>query len=113
MNFEERLGIGECLYSVSKLLNGKSVIKKKWEEKCREPDCHSLKIMHRLEFSCFSHKCDSREGKDLSHILLMDVNQHLTNDATGRGLHYGRFRWGGENVEAMGNFMGITNSGTH
>ena len=40
----------------------------------------------------------------------MDVNQHLTNDATGRGLHYGRFRWGGENVEAMGSFMGITNS---
>jgi hypothetical protein len=41
----------------------------------------------------------------------MDVNQHLTNDATGRGLHCGRFRWGGGNVEAMGNFVGITNSG--
>ena len=43
----------------------------------------------------------------------MHVNQRLINDAMGRGLHYGRFTWGGENIEVMGNFMGITNSGSH
>lgn len=113
MSSETQPGSSECLHSISKLLNGKNVVKKKWEEKCEETDCLSLRITHTLEFSSFSHQCDSKEGKDLSHNLLMHVNQRLINDAMGRGLHYGRFTWGGENIEAMGNFMGITNSGTH
>jgi hypothetical protein len=113
MSFEAQLGMSECLHSISKHLNGKNVTKKKWEEKCQEADCLSLRIAHILEFSCFSHECDSKEGKDLSYRLLMHVNQYLINDAMGRGLHYGRFKWRGDNMEAMGNFRGITNSGTH
>lgn len=113
MNLETKPGLSECLHSISKHLSGKNVIKKKWEEKCEESDCLSLRIAHILEFSPFSSECDSEEGKELSYNLLMHVNQHLIDNAMGRGLHYGRFTWGGENIQVMGNFLGITNSGSH
>jgi hypothetical protein len=113
MSSETQPQLSECLHSISKQLSGKNVITKKWEEKCKESDCLSLRIAHKLEFSPFSSECGSKEGKDLSHNLLMHVNQHLMNNAMGRGLHYGRFTWGGENIQVTGNLMGITNSGSN
>ncbi|HEY7080759.1 MAG TPA: hypothetical protein VH500_13730 [Nitrososphaeraceae archaeon] len=113
MSSEIQPGLSECLHSISKQLSGKNVVHRKWEEKCEESECLSLRIAHTLEFSPFSSECDSKEGKELSHSLLMHVNQRLIDNGMGRGLHSGRFTWGGENIQIMGTFMGITNSGSH
>jgi hypothetical protein len=103
-----------CLNAVSKNMKGVLEPHVKDEQKCAQPKCLTLKTAHSLKLSASSHKCDSKFGKLLDGVIVVErLISAFDTDGTHRGFHAGDFTWKGTNFVATGRMSGMTNVGTH
>jgi hypothetical protein len=104
-----------CLHAVSKDFKATIKLLERTEQKCKEPECATLKTVHTMKLSPSSHEpCDSKFGKLLSgRILVEKLVSAFDVDGTHRGFHAGDFTWKGTNFVATGRMSGVTNAGTH
>lgn len=104
-----------CVHNVSKDARGDLVLNSSEHEKCAEPECVTLKTVHRFKVELRSHDCDSPLGQRLEGTLVAErFVTAFENDGLQRGVHAGDFEWfinGGGLVR--GRLSGITNAGTH
>lgn len=104
-----------CLSELSKNLSGEMHLLERDVERCRAPECETLKTVHLLRVEVTRHDCDSELAKALNGVFYVRdlVHAFIGGDGNNRGVHTGNFRWRGARVVAAGTISGITNAGTH
>ncbi len=105
-----------CLYTVSKDVEGDLETLDARQEECPASGCFTVKVVQRLLLKVGTRApCDSTEALALSGELeVLDLVAAFAGaDASGRGLHTGRFVWSGTSVVASGRWSGVVNAGTH
>lgn len=103
-----------CVHNVSKDVRGELDLNVSQFEKCAEPGCVTLKTVHGLKVDVGGHDCDSKLGKLLDGILVVDrLVTAFEEDGLHRGVHAGDFIWKSQGALIHGRMSGITNAGIH
>jgi hypothetical protein len=105
-----------CLSALSKDLSGELHLLEHEVEKCKTPECETLKTVHLLKLEVVRHEpCDFQGGEAFDGVLYVSdlVHAFMDGDGNNRGVHGGSFRWRGRGALAIGEISGITNAGTH
>lgn len=103
-----------CLNNVSKDVRGELVLNVSDLEKCAEPECLTLKTVHRLKVEVQRYECDSHLGSLLDGTLVVErLVSAFERDGLQRGVHAGDFEWSTGGGLIRGRMSGITNAGTH
>lgn len=104
-----------CVHNVSKNARGTLERNVSKGEKCGDPECLTLKTVHRFKVELRRHDCDSPLGASIDGTLVVErLVTAFDRDGHQRGVHAGDFQWfidGGGSIR--GRISGITNAGTH
>jgi hypothetical protein len=103
-----------CVHNVSKDMRGDLDLNVSEHEKCAEPECLTLKTVHRFKVELRRHDCDSNLGGLLDGTLVIErLVTAFERDGLQRGVHAGDFEWFTQGGLVRGRMSGITNAGTH
>jgi hypothetical protein len=106
-SYEERI----CMQAVSKDLRGDFVAAEQEEQRCKKPECVTLKGLVEFNVEVKPHDpCDAVPAFD--GMIKGQLVFAYIDDGQGRGYHLGRFEWTGAS-NLIGRMSGVTNAGTH
>ena len=115
--FEDPAAILEkafCVTQTSKDLKGELKLSNSKGQKCKEPECKTVRAKHALKVIVSKTICDSDPGHFLDGTLGATLSTAFDTDGNHRGFHSGDFTWTGVGgLTITGRMSGITNSGTH
>lgn len=106
-----------CLNAISKDMDGKDgeldLIKAK-DLTCRQPECQTLKTVHKLIMVPHAGPCDSKFATPFAGtITVAKLVTAFIKFEKGRGFHAGDFDWAAPGLRVQGRMSGVTNVGTH
>lgn len=103
-----------CVSALSKDMNGDLKLGPSKEQKCKEPECRTLRTVHALKVKVFGTNCDSGTAKPLDGALVAKLVTAFDTDGLHRGFHSGDFTWTGVGgLKVTGRMSGVTNEGSH
>ncbi len=108
--FKERI----CMLPVSKNLRGEFEQIDTDLQKCKRPDCETLKAVHAIKLEVRSNRpCDSVASRALDGTLAGKLLFAFIEDGNNRGYHIAKFDWSGSSSNLVGQMSGVANAGTH
>ena len=114
MSSEEHFQKNECIYKISKEVQGQLVRERFSFKSCTNLECTSLLTYHKLNAGLTSSGCDSNQGREIQGRIDMEIFHILNSDGKDRGYHYGNFKVIDNSRNIIeGKILGLTNMGTH
>jgi len=103
-----------CMIPVSKNFRGEFDLADRDLQKCKHPECETLKALHRMKLEIRSNRpCDSVAARRLDGTIEGRLFFAFIENGNQRGYHKAQIEWNGATSVLHGQMSGMTNVGTH